>query len=471
MRIECQACNTRFKLDDELVKNDGTKVRCSKCKEIITVYPKTGKETAPSSVSKTTASKPASTIPEAQATPNPKSDDKTSLDAPKQSMHRLLILLTILGIIATGSISYYFNYLHIYSIVFISLSFCGILWPQLQNIFASIWLNIDSPFQQGELIGIENQIQGYVIQSNYHMTRLRTDSSAIVTIPNKELIKNQIINYSIHPESHPISCDVQVDIQNVPDRVRKILLDAVLPVKGVSSNLKPYSSLNGLSGNGLSHYSLYFYLEDSDQKQKALEEIWDRIWRLFKRSGILPYISDQSEDEDESPESILDEIDIFKPFTDYAKSYMSKNMNRCQVSPGSFVFNQGDEGKSLFIIEEGVVGVQVEITPGKCIEVARLGAGSFFGEMALLTGEARTANIVAISDTILFEITREHIAPLIDEQPQISKSLSELLVQRKIATEAEKNKYRAEKINRKALKKQIMDQIDTYFKEYKATTL
>jgi branched-chain amino acid transport system substrate-binding protein len=465
MRIECQACNTRFKLDDELVKKDGTKVRCSKCKEVITVYPQTGKENASSPESKPGESNPDLINHEAQVPPSQDNDLGVDSKESKQSSPRLLILLAILGIMASGGIAFYFHYLHIYAVVIISCCFCAFIWPELKNIFASIWLKLDPLFQKGELISVENQIQGYVIQSNFVMTKLRTDSSAIVSIPNYTLIHNRIVNYSIHPESFSLSCNVQVDIQNSPERVRKILLDAALPVKGVSSNLNPYTSLNGLSGNGLSDYSLYFYLDDYDQKLKIVEEIWDRIWKLFKRAGILPYIPEQSEDDD-SPESILDEIDIFKPFTDYAKSYMSKNMNRFQVAPGSFVFNQGDEGNSLFIIEEGVVGVQVEITPGKCIEVARLGAGSFFGEMALLTGEARTANIVAISDTILFEITREHIAPLIDEQPQISKSLSELLVQRKIATEAEKNKYRAEKINRNALKKQIMEQIDTYFNEY-----
>jgi len=470
MRIECQACNTRFKLDDDLIKKDGTKVRCSKCKEVITVYPQSKTdEGASRPKSKTSQSKSAPTEQKEQNSSDQDTDISVSKDKSTQSAPRLLVLLAILGIAASGSITYYFHYLDYYAVGVLICFFCALLWPQLKNVFASIWLKMDPPFQQGEFICVENQVQGHVIESNYSKTRLRTETSAIVSIPNSVLIHSKIVNYSIHPESYSLSCDVQVDTQNSPERVRKILLDAALPVKGISSDHDPYSSLNGLSANGLSHYSLYFYLEDYDKKIAILEEIWERIWKLFKRAGILPYIPDQSEEEDAS-ESILDEIDIFKPFTEYAKSYMSKNMNRCHVAPGSFVFNQGDEGNSLYIIEEGVVGVQVEITPGKCIEVARLGAGSFFGEMALLTGEARTANIVAISDTVMFEITREHIAPLIDEQPQISTSLSELLVQRKIATEAEKNKYRAEKINRKALKKQIMDQIDTYFKEYNQTT-
>ncbi len=50
---------------------------------------------------------------------------------------------------------------------------------------------------------------------------------------------------------------------------------------------------------------------------------------------------------------------------------------------------------------------------GKTKEVARLGAGDFFGEMALLTGEDRTATVIALVDTYLFELTQADIAPLI----------------------------------------------------------
>ena len=468
MRIECQTCNTKFKLDDSLIKKDGTKVRCSKCKEIITVYPQD--ENAPDqkkgSKRQSSGEKQAH-IHEAEV---PKKSEKVDIEIevkPKKASTRLMILIGLLILTITGGCAFYFNYLHIYSIVVLSFIFLTTLWPQLNNIAAGIWIKADPQFKVGDLISIDKQAMGYVVSINYRTTQLKSDSKAIISIPNNTLIKNKIINYSIHPESYPLSCEVEVDINNKPERVQKILMDAVLPVKGVINDPSPYTTLNLLSANGIGSYSLYFYIEDQSLKSKAFEEIWNKIWHLFKRSGILPYIVDTKKESDETYKSILEEVEIFRPFTEYAKSYLSKNMNKKVFQPEEHIFHQGDKGNSLYIIEEGVVSVQVEITPGKSIEVARLGAGSCFGEMALLTGEARAANIVTISDTISFEITRDHIAPLIEEQPQISQALSELLVQRKIETESEKNKYRAEKINRKALKKQIMEQIDSYFKSNK----
>jgi len=465
MKIECQSCNTRFKLDESLLKKEGSKVRCSKCKEIVTVYPP-GEQKKSSSESSSQSNKKSNkrsspSIHEAEI-PDQDSSEIDEKSTSKNNTPRLMILTCILNITLTGSIAYHFKYLDVYAVVIMSGILCGSLWPQLRNIFSGVWLKIYPPFQVGERVCVDNMVQGYVLQIDYCTTKLKTDNSAIVSIPNTTLIHNKIVNYSIYPEAFPLSCAVEVDINNTPDRVRKILLDAALPVKGVSTQTAPYTAMKKVSGNGLTQYMLYYFIDDDSLKSKAVEEIWDRIWHLFKRAGILPYVSITSDDKKDFV-SMLNEVDIFRPFTDYAKSYMSKNMDRRTFSPDTYVFHQGDEGNSLFIIEEGVVSVQVEITPGKSIEVARLGAGSFFGEMALLTGEGRTANIIAISETILFEITREHIAPLIEEQPQISKSLSELLVQRKIETESKKNKYRAEKINRKALKREILKQIESHF--------
>ena len=80
----------------------------------------------------------------------------------------------------------------------------------------------------------------------------------------------------------------------------------------------------------------------------------------------------------------------------------------------------------------------------KEIEVGRMGTGEVFGEM----GEARTAAVVAISDTHLFEITKEHIYPLIKVQPEISKLLSDVVSQRKMDTEAKKEQAESKKIDK-----------------------
>ncbi|KPA17729.1 MscS mechanosensitive ion channel, partial [Candidatus Magnetomorum sp. HK-1] len=127
MRVECQTCNTRFKLDDSLIKKDGTKVRCSKCKEIITVYPEDEK-TAPSTKSLSKPGSPAkkkALIHEAETPKNTEHVDIDTAAKPKKTSTRVMILISILILTITGATSFYFNYLHIFAVTLISFIFFG----------------------------------------------------------------------------------------------------------------------------------------------------------------------------------------------------------------------------------------------------------------------------------------------------------------------------------------------------------
>jgi cAMP-dependent protein kinase regulator len=84
---------------------------------------------------------------------------------------------------------------------------------------------------------------------------------------------------------------------------------------------------------------------------------------------------------------------------------------------GELVFRQGDPGHELYIIVSGKVAV---MAPD---EIARLGEGSFFGEIALLTNRGRTASVRACTNTELLAIPRPLFARLLEESPEVLKVL------------------------------------------------
>jgi CRP-like cAMP-binding protein len=88
-----------------------------------------------------------------------------------------------------------------------------------------------------------------------------------------------------------------------------------------------------------------------------------------------------------------------------------------RVPAGAFVFRQGEPGHDLFIIVSGQVAV---MAPD---EIARLGEGSFFGEIALLTDRGRTATVRACTNTDLLTIPRPLFAKLLEESPEVLKVL------------------------------------------------
>jgi branched-chain amino acid transport system substrate-binding protein len=94
------------------------------------------------------------------------------------------------------------------------------------------------------------------------------------------------------------------------------------------------------------------------------------------------------------------------------------------------VVKAGEQKFTMYVISEGVVTVQIPMETGGFIEVARLGAGNFFGEMGLLTGAVRTANIVADSYTLVYEITKDDVDPFLEKHPEILRNVKKVMSQR-----------------------------------------
>jgi len=68
--------------------------------------------------------------------------------------------------------------------------------------------------------------------------------------------------------------------------------------------------------------------------------------------------------------------------------------------------------------------------------VALLQAPSFFGEMGLMTGEPRTATIVAVADVESYRLDREVFQKVVAERPEVASELSECLAERRVSLEA-----------------------------------
>ena len=107
-------------------------------------------------------------------------------------------------------------------------------------------------------------------------------------------------------------------------------------------------------------------------------------------------------------------------------------------APGETVIRAGDEGSSMFVVHNGRVQVQINDN-GRPRPVATLNEGDFFGEMALFTGEPRTANVVALEETEVLEIGHSAMKRVFDTNPDLVESLSFIISERRegLATPAD----------------------------------
>ena len=86
----------------------------------------------------------------------------------------------------------------------------------------------------------------------------------------------------------------------------------------------------------------------------------------------------------------------------------------------------------MFVVHDGTVSVRVPDDDGDGVhEVAQLGSGSVFGEMALLTGEARTADVVALTDVTTIEIGKDALQPILHSHPELAAAISRKVMERR----------------------------------------
>lgn len=117
-----------------------------------------------------------------------------------------------------------------------------------------------------------------------------------------------------------------------------------------------------------------------------------------------------------SYEDLLGNITLFESLTDDDLASLSKRLTSTDYAPGDIVFNQGDEGSSLFIIENGAV--EISYGEGKAkVCLATLFPGQYFGELSLFDGAPRSATATAIKESHLIRLDRADMVDFVDKNP------------------------------------------------------
>jgi hypothetical protein len=128
--------------------------------------------------------------------------------------------------------------------------------------------------------------------------------------------------------------------------------------------------------------------------------------------------------------AILRRVPVFKPLTNREVDKLAGRARRVIYGPHDRIVIQGDKGASLFVVEAGFVEVLVRQADGQDIAVATMEPGAVFGEAALLTGGERTATVRSMGESILYEISKQALQPIIESRPQLVVELSLLMASR-----------------------------------------
>jgi hypothetical protein len=109
-------------------------------------------------------------------------------------------------------------------------------------------------------------------------------------------------------------------------------------------------------------------------------------------------------------------------------------MERVEVPAGDAIIRQGDVGDDLFLIEAGIAEVQVRDHAGRRLTVARRGPGESVGEIALVTGGERTADVVAATPMTVLRLSGEAYARFLGHMVAVQRQLARTAANRATET-------------------------------------
>ena len=298
------------------------------------------------------------------------------------------------------------------------------LQDTLGNAFAGLAIQSERPFRVGHWIKV-GDFEGRVAEITWRATKLRTKAGNFVIVPNNIIAKEAITNYSEPVAPTRLDLEVGVSYSSSPFVVKRAMLDAIAQVPVVLQTPAPDVLLVGFDASSM-NYRARFWVDDYEHDQVAKDQVRVAIHYAFARRGIeIPYPIqvEYSRDwpapdpaaEQVNRERVLSNVDLFSALSGAQRADLASATVAHTFGDGEAIVRQGEPGDSMYVLCSGRVAVVLD--PGRQ-EVAVIERGGYFGEMSLLTGEPRTATVVARGEAIVLELDAALFRRLGEESPQ-----------------------------------------------------
>ncbi|WP_028974824.1 ABC transporter substrate-binding protein [Spirochaeta cellobiosiphila] len=300
----------------------------------------------------------------------------------------------------------------------------------LSNILSGIVVGSEKNFHIGDYVRIGSKYEGQVVDMNWRTVSMQNESNDIVSIPNNKVADMDIINLSSIDKPKSVTITIQIHSQYAPQRVIKILRDAVLSTNCILFTPTPDISFNNVLGASC-EYNICFYIKNYVEKNTAKDKVWQRIWIHLYFAGIGPAWDNQVMDASviyikDRPSLIINHIPYFKALTQKEKEMLSSEVRLESYLSGQVIVTQGEIKRDLYLIGEGVVSITHRTDEDLDITLARYGVSDIFGESSLMTGKERTANVIALTNTVVFKVEENTLVNILNQNKNFYDSLNNL---------------------------------------------
>jgi small-conductance mechanosensitive channel/CRP-like cAMP-binding protein len=310
------------------------------------------------------------------------------------------------------------------------------LQDTLGNLFAGLAIQIDRPFRVGDWVTL-GELEGSVSEITWRATKLVTKAGNFVVVPNSVMAKDPITNYSVPTRQMRLQVEVGTSYDVPPNVVKAVIAEALKNASELSTARPAEVRIADFGGSAIV-YRVWFWVDDFDPDDRAQDQVRSYIYYAFRRHNItIPYpiqIEMSPEEGGMAPVAVaadpgvLTTVPMFAALGESERAQLLAVARPVMFAKGEAIVRQGQPGHSLFVVKRGDASVTLAGTDG---EVARLSTGDVFGEMSLLTGEARTATVTAMADCDLLEIDAEGFRTVVMTNPSVLEHVTTVTYSRR----------------------------------------
>ncbi len=351
----------------------------------------------------------------------------------------------------------------------------------LGNLLGGLAIQIDNTIQVGDWVAIDG-LQGQVRDIRWRSTLIETRTWETVIIPNSQIMKGRVQILGKR-EGRPLqwrrSIRFMVDPRVPPARVIATVNEEMrdVPISHVARQPAPNAVLHGFVHGNL-EYEQRYWLTDLMEDEMTDSMVRMHLFAALQRAGIriaeeqrtVHGISrDEAHAEAVRKREIDRRLEMLRGvdlFTVLSENEMTEIADRLQYAPfarGDVITKQGNVAHWLYIIMFGEAEVRFEPQSGAAQLISTLRPGQFFGEMALLTGDTRSATVVAKTDVECYRLEGKAFQGLLLKRPEIAEGMARVIAERRPDLDKVREAFAAQRGPEQAEQVDLLGRIRRFF--------
>ncbi len=314
------------------------------------------------------------------------------------------------------------------------------LQDTLGNLFAGLALHFEKTMRVGDMVR-SGETFGMVEELSWREIKLRTMEGNLLLIPNSLAGRERVEVFARPgpPVARYLRFGLEFDAS--PGAVREALESALREMRGLARHPAPRAGIKSFEASSVL-YELRYWLEDYAEYLEIDAQVRERVWYSLRRAGLhlaLPVIKQLQFQAGPlvAPGAVtpvraaIDGVDLFAPLSEDQRSRLAAGAVERRYAPDEIIVREGDGTSSMFVVAAGRAGVSIHGAGGDSRKLAILDAGEAFGEISLLTGEPRTATVRSLMETVLLEIDKKTLEPILRESPELCGAFQTVIEERR----------------------------------------